>query len=257
MGEITLKGIEKLLENQTLQINKNTNDSLRILKKTEKRICELQKRCNYLERKLRKNNIIIFGLTLDGSDITSQTITKINNLLDLEFTVNDINNIYKIGNSSNPPIVIEFLSFLKKQAIFKNPEKLKSLKGTNISIANDLCREDRENQKILRKHLKLAKEKNQNARIVGHRLEIDGKFYEANDLEYSDESDYESENNTDSQGDIDPEGSSVGSSRQKFNEASQRKVKPSKADKKPSKKRRNIKTPSPVYSIRTNKKPKH
>lgn len=187
MGELTLANIEELLARQTIQINQNISDNLKLLQSNENRVKKLEQRCLYLERRLRRNNIVIFGLSIDGTDLSNQTLLKLNSLLDLNITIRDINNIHKIGKNSTPPIVVEFVSFLQKKEIFSNTEKLRALKGTGISISNDLCEEDRRKQKILRKYLKSAKEENRQARIVGDKLEIDKELFTISDLEDSDD----------------------------------------------------------------------
>ncbi|CAG9763536.1 unnamed protein product [Ceutorhynchus assimilis] len=139
------------------------------------------------ERKLRKNNIIVFGIPR-CSDILNNTISALNNLLGVDIKVDDINNITQLGNTANSPILIEFISFLKKSSLFGHVSKLK---GTKISIANDLCPEDRENHRILVKYLKEAKGRNLNAKIKGNKLVIDDTAYSIEDLEAMPESEAE------------------------------------------------------------------
>lgn len=198
MGELNLATIQELLSQQTAEIKRHTSDSLKTYEKAVQKLEILEKRCIQIERKLRRNNIILFGLTLDGSDLVNQTIVKLNQLFNLNITTSDLNNIYRIGKGSSSPIVVEFTSFLKKREIFKSPEKLKALKGTGVSVANDLCKEDREEQKILRRHLSEAKRRNEDARIIGHKLEINKIAYTVSELEATD-TEYEAENNSDNE----------------------------------------------------------
>lgn len=212
MAELTLDGIKKLLDNQTQQITTNVNSTLAKLKdalrKNQENTQKLQERCLFLERKVRKNNIVVFGLDIEDSKLIEETISTLNKHLGLNITANDINNIYKIGKSKQPPIVVEFISFLKKLEIFKNPEKLKALKGTNLAISNDLCEQDRENNKILLKHLKIARSENKPARIRGSKIEISNVLYTVKELEDCSDTEFyetddqvsesESENETDS-----------------------------------------------------------
>lgn len=141
----------------------------------------LQKKCASLERKIRKNNIIIFGLVPQKETLLSDTLGSLNQFLELTLSKSDINNIYTIGNSDKPPIVIEFLSFLTKSEIFKNIQKLR---GTGVSITNDLSVEDRKEQKILYSHLKTARQQNLQAKISGNRLIIDSNPYTAEQLQH-------------------------------------------------------------------------
>lgn len=50
-------------------------------------------------------------------------------------------------------------------------------------LANDLCPEDREDLKVLVKHLKIAKASNIQAKIKGLKLMIDNKEYTAEQLQ--------------------------------------------------------------------------
>lgn len=68
---------------------------------------------------------------------------------DQTIKLSNASDIYPIGNNKNSPVIIEFISFLKKQSLFSNINKLKE---AGITIANDLCLEDREERKQLRYH---------------------------------------------------------------------------------------------------------
>ncbi|CAH1155545.1 unnamed protein product, partial [Phaedon cochleariae] len=106
-------------------------------------------------------------------------------LVDVNIAESDLNNFYPLGKSNNPPIKIEFTSFLKKAAILKNA---RNLRGTRISIANDLTIKQRHENSILRRHLNLAKGNKENdCYIRGNRLHVDGKIYTAEELENQEE----------------------------------------------------------------------
>ncbi|CAG9763442.1 unnamed protein product [Ceutorhynchus assimilis] len=176
-----LKQTEKL----TKQIHLSETNVTKLLKATEKKVQKLEEKNVQLERKVRRNNIILYGLKKQNGDrnLVKDSITKINELLSTNFKVSDINNIYRLGKA---PVLIEFLSFLKKSEIFNNPDKLRGLKDTGCAISNDLCEEDRRELNILRKYLKRAKEENKSARIKGLKLEIENKTYTAKELEQLD-----------------------------------------------------------------------
>lgn len=139
----------------------------------------VRKRCIQLERRLRRNNIVIFGLNLKSDDLLQETLDTLNVHLRTDFISADINNVKKIGKKQNPPIILEFVSFLKKSTVFKN---VKNLKGTGIAISNDLCAEDREANKVFVKYYKQARAENIKAKIQGDRLVVDGKTYTVDDL---------------------------------------------------------------------------
>lgn len=136
------------------------------------------------QRNIKKNNIVIFGVPeQDNEDISEAVITLVEQNLGLTLQITDFNNVYRIGTSrenKSRAIVVEFSRNLVKQEIFKNIIKLK---GSGISIAHDLIREEREERKILYRHLKLAREKNQQAKILKNKLIIDGEIYTCQQLE--------------------------------------------------------------------------
>ncbi|CAG9765873.1 unnamed protein product [Ceutorhynchus assimilis] len=163
----------------------------------------------------------------------------------------NINNIYKVGESDSAPIQIEFLSYLKKAELFKNPEKLRALKNTPYAISNDLCEEDRRELKVLREHLKKALNENKQAKIKGLKLEIDSKLYTAKQLEDLSDPDVSLSSSSDL------EESSEGESKEEEKEKVKSKAEPSIAQTKKSKKRKQQKTPSPEgIKTRSNKKKK-
>lgn len=168
---------KKILEELKLSQNKFSQK----IEGTEKAIKNLENKNLTIERKLRKNNIVIFGLTVEKETLLDDTISQLTGLLNISLSVADINNINLIGKQEQSQgILIQFVSNLKKQEIFKNVSKLKNKK---ISILNDLCLEDQETHRKLVKHLKEAKAKKLSARIIGHRLEINKTLYTIEDLE--------------------------------------------------------------------------
>lgn len=153
--------------------------------KTQLRTCQINiDKLNHnaiqYERRLRKNNIVIFGLTT-SDNLLEDTLKTLNNLLGCKLCTSDVNNItiLRKNNTGAGPILLEFISFLKKVEVFKNVSKLK---GTSVSISNDLCPEDRDNHRVLVKYLKEAKFKNLPAQIKGNKLVIDGKIYTVDEL---------------------------------------------------------------------------
>lgn len=151
----------------------------------EKENQELKKRVLATERKTKRNNIIIFGVNEDITDILSFIIKLIADTLQVSCTVGDINNIYRIGQKSveKPrPIILELISNLKKQKIF---HVINKLKGTGITFSNDQIPEDREEHTFLYQQLKIAKQKQYNAKIVRNKLVVNGESYTYEDLKNS------------------------------------------------------------------------
>jgi len=178
------EALKKSTEEQTTiikqQIQVCVTDINNKLNATNQNIENLKSKYLFLERKSRRNNIIIFGLNnVERQNLLQNTLSDLNRLLKINLLPNDINNIQVIGKTQKPPVLLEFTSFLKKSEIFPN---LKHLKNTGISIANDLCPEDREQQKYLREHQLEAREQNLEAKIKGSKLLINGTIYTIDDL---------------------------------------------------------------------------
>lgn len=203
--------IEKTAKEQTDKITNELNEKfLQVgnnVDSIKHDIGILQRKNLTLERNRRKNNIVVFGLTIAHADLVTTVISELRQRIGVELEERDINNIYYIGKNktNHRAIVVEFVSFLKKLTIFKNVSKLK---GTGIAISNDLCREDRETNKVLVKHLKIAKQQQLQARIKGNKLEIDGELYTVEELEKTAER--ESENSSESESEINTDRTSGG-----------------------------------------------
>lgn len=188
-NEMTISELYNLLkktqEEQTIKLLEefrvSQKDTITKIEKNKEEIDDLHAKNLSLERKIRKNNIIVFGLKTNNENLLNTCIDKLNNLLGTSIKNSDINNIYTIGKEEKKKgIHIEFISHLVKQEIYKNISKLKN---TKISIVNDLCPEDQDTHRILVKHLKEARARNHTAKIIGHKLEINNKLFTAEELE--------------------------------------------------------------------------
>lgn len=81
-----------------------------------KKCKDLEAHCKSLEKRSRKNNILVFGLQIpDGGNLLNNTVIELNNLLEVQIKDSDINNIYLLKSAKIAPIKIEFMSFLKKK----------------------------------------------------------------------------------------------------------------------------------------------
>ncbi|KAK9871655.1 hypothetical protein WA026_014103 [Henosepilachna vigintioctopunctata] len=130
----------------------------------------LKEKIEALEKQNIKNNLVIFGLPIKHDEVTAQSSFR-----------SDINDVYTLGKGINEPIKVELLYFIKKRKILHNT---KQLKNTKISISNDLTELQREEQKILRQHLKyLLENTEKRCFIQGNKLIIDNKGYKATELE--------------------------------------------------------------------------
>ncbi|KAG5874173.1 hypothetical protein JTB14_011793 [Gonioctena quinquepunctata] len=88
--------------------------------------------------------------------------------------------IYSLGSSKNSPVKVEFASNITKKQVFANCKKLK---GTGISISQDLTTRQREELAVLKRHLQSHKQnKNENAYIKGNKLVVNKIEYTVQQL---------------------------------------------------------------------------
>lgn len=172
---------------QTLEIKSDIKKLLDKNNTADKEISSLKLKCLSFERSVRKNNLLIFGIKKPNqtTNILEYILDQLNNILSTNITKNDINNYYFVGKerSGSRPLILQFISFLKKKTVFENKETLKNLKTQGLSIANDLCPEDRRTQQVLYKHLKIARSQGLEAKVIGQKILIDGQEYQVEDLE--------------------------------------------------------------------------
>ena len=85
-----------------------------------------------MERKLRCNNIIIFGIQKapnHTSSLLKFIVNFLNKKLEVSLNEDNINNIYKLKiNNQNhgEPIKVEFVTYWQKSLVFNNCAKLKN-----------------------------------------------------------------------------------------------------------------------------------
>lgn len=144
----------------------------------------LKTRLLVTERKLKKYNLVFYGLKEGESNIhdIKCIINLINDKLGIDCHSRDIRDCYRVGQKTQDkhrPITIEIVNYQLKLEIFKNT---KNLKGTGIYIAKDYIPEDYEQQKILRRNLKIAREQNIEAYIKNNILIANGIKYTPEEL---------------------------------------------------------------------------
>lgn len=182
----TKRELKSLIEAVEVRITLKIEDLNRRLNKVEKQNKLFEEKIEQLERKSRENNIIIFGLKHPAQNISLDFLTsELKKLIGVEVKETDLKNYYTLGKTETAPIKVEFLSFFKKSSILSNSKKLK---GTNTIISNDLTDKQREEGKILRKHLSLARQDNNtNCFIRRNKLHVNNKVYTLEELEGNEE----------------------------------------------------------------------
>lgn len=122
------------------------------VKKVEEENNTLRNEVEYLVRETKKKNILVFGLDTQEEELTPLHLCqKINDLLEIKINPQDISNYYTLGKTHSSPLKIEFVSQVTKKIIF---QKVKKLKGTNISVSPDLTKQQQQERKILLQYLK-------------------------------------------------------------------------------------------------------
>lgn len=185
-GNVTNEQIFALLQNT----NQNVQDIKQELACYREKLDELESVTQHLqaenihlkqkiasqEERLRRKNILIFGLP----DATEKSLEEVvleflNGRLKVKITPGDLDNFYRIGVSNRVrPVLIKFVREISAQQVLKNAKKLK---GSGISIAQDLPQERRVERKILYDFLKVAKEKKFTAKIEKNKLIVNKDEY--------------------------------------------------------------------------------
>ncbi|XP_030745269.1 uncharacterized protein LOC115883756 [Sitophilus oryzae] len=177
--------LKEYFKEETEKLLNKINEQAHKIEILEERCTKIEENQIKFERFIKRKNLIIFGARYnkDNNNILQFTLDLLQKYLNVQITENDIDNIYTLNNVSSkngPPIKVEFVTNLKKNLIIGNCYKLKN---TEISIAQDLSYEDRQERKILQEHLRQARAKNYSAKILSNnRLQINGDIYTTNQL---------------------------------------------------------------------------
>ncbi|KAG5867974.1 hypothetical protein JTB14_017566 [Gonioctena quinquepunctata] len=145
----------------------------------------LKERVLINERKLKKYNLIVYGMQEDEVRDIENFIDIINNRCGVEFKFHDLRDWYRIGESRqntgrHRPIVVELIFYKQRESIL---EKASKLKGSGIYISKDYIREDYNSRKILFAHLKTARNSDPETKIWKNKLIVHGTSYTAEQLE--------------------------------------------------------------------------
>lgn len=146
---------------------------------------KLENRVKILEKRNREKNLVIYNIEeVADTPLENTVINFLATKLQVTLDKREINNVYRIGKQSaivhrKRPILLKLVSFLKKHEIVS---KLSGLKGTGISVSEDLSPEDREKRRTLYMHYRSAKASGYPAKLYGDRVLINGIAYKYSDL---------------------------------------------------------------------------
>jgi hypothetical protein len=120
-----------------------------------------QQRLNQLERHVRRNNVVIFGISADTA-VPDAVQTVFGDGLGLD-QVPEYETAYRLGkNTAKPPILVRLRGQKDKENIMS---KVSNLKGTKISVTDDLTPEEQATRRTLVAAAKLATAKNIPCRV--------------------------------------------------------------------------------------------
>lgn len=146
----------------------------------ENRFDHLLKRIGFLERLVRKNNVVIHGLIIPAdTPFKDYVLQKIGELVGIDIPHSAVNNVVRLPGREIPSIKLEFTSFMLKQNLLDHCFKLR---GSRISVVHDLCKADREDQKILRAFKREARSYNISAVIRNKCLITHNRIYTPDEL---------------------------------------------------------------------------
>nr|CAI5860479.1 unnamed protein product [Callosobruchus analis] len=196
-----IKDTHQEIKEEIRQINSNITNiksELEILNKkqtdVEKTNEILKSKVNLLESKLKKYNLVIYGVeeTEDGSlrDAVNCMRSKLEVMID-DLHIRDCYRIGKQnGKNKSRPIVVELISYNQKQNILIKAKKLPH--GSGVYVSNDYTQEEYIRRKVLYAHLKRARESHNSAYIKNNTLYVNGDPYTYENLK----ADILDENNT-------------------------------------------------------------
>ncbi|CAG9759995.1 unnamed protein product [Ceutorhynchus assimilis] len=182
------------------KINKRRTAKTYTTKRRKAALVDAQKYKNQLECLALERQLQLPSTALTDNLMTDSSLSQVpeeisfpeeddNSNINTVDGTSDIDNVCVFGKSRH--ILVKLTSFLKSREILTNCKKLK---GTGVSISEDLSKEEREENKILRKHLKEAKEQKLNAYIKNNQLVVNGQAYTAEELQKEEETEIQNLN---------------------------------------------------------------
>lgn len=165
----TLNAVRELSEKFETEMA-TVNEEISELKKSND---ELREKVDQLENANRKNNIVVFGLPeVVNNDPVNDITTLAQENLNVVINIEDIEQAYRIGTTpGRRPLLVSFSKYKSKLSIMENVYKLK---GSLISINDDLTPKARAIKKRLVKCAREARDCGFNVKIRDNGLIING-----------------------------------------------------------------------------------
>lgn len=139
----------------------------------------LDRRNDDLENRLRRNNLIIYGLTETVKETPEQLLETVYELINVKLGVKceNIERWHRLGmrkNSSPRPVIIKLIDFRTKTQILSNARKLK---GSKIYINEDFSARVRQIRKFLWQHSADVRKNADKVRLRHDTLIVDSVRY--------------------------------------------------------------------------------
>ncbi|KAJ4437472.1 hypothetical protein ANN_17616 [Periplaneta americana] len=174
--EVQMK--EQALENVSLKAENISEKIEELIVQNNK----LKKKMSDYDLKMRKNNLIIFGVEERGREKEMDTFEKVRDLCEMIFNIElreeHVDHAYRLGNGSKRPILLSFRNTKIREAILNN---LGRLCGSGVRVEKDMPFELRNRRKQLLPYMKAARAKGHFAKMYEDKLKVNGKWY---DLEF-------------------------------------------------------------------------
>ncbi|XP_030758538.1 uncharacterized protein LOC115884180 [Sitophilus oryzae] len=172
--KIDIDSLTKKVDSHITEIEKKIED-------LESENKELKIRIPTIERILKKNNLIFYGIPEDNNEnLLTIILELIQGKIRVDLKLEDISECFRLGKATTAkrPVLLTLISGLKRNHIYHNKT---NLKGTGIYLSEDLIPEDRTNRQNLVKKMKEARAQNRNAFLRGNSLVLDGVIYNPNE----------------------------------------------------------------------------
>ncbi|XP_051171924.1 uncharacterized protein LOC127288489 [Leptopilina boulardi] len=145
----------------------------------QKRLVQAEQSIQYLQKKDREKNLIMFGVEESENEDLLVKVLSVFSSTEINIEKEDIHSIKRLGfNRGTRPLMIQFNALQPKILIFINVVKLRNL---NLSVTNDLSKEQRMERKETRVKLFDCKQKlyklGINAQVKNTKLICENQVY--------------------------------------------------------------------------------
>ncbi|KAJ3666632.1 hypothetical protein Zmor_002067 [Zophobas morio] len=146
--------------------------------KMREKLLALERKVERIEKKERKNNIVIKELETDGTNIKEKAEEFLKNQVGVEV---GLESVYQVQTQkSNPLIIAKVNNWQEKMLIMKNK---KNLKGSKKFIEDDMTSMERETQWKLRQIARENRAMRKRAKVMYQKIIIDGEGWKWNPVD--------------------------------------------------------------------------